>query len=66
MQHLPQFVPVLRSAGIRMSKLELVQALKRLEAKSISLAAENDRLRHALAIEQANNQFRTVRDKAAL
>ncbi len=66
MQYLPQFVPVRRSAGIRMSKLELVEALKRLEAKSISLAAENDRLRHALAIEQANNQFHVARGKAVL
>ena len=64
MHHLPQFVPVHGSAGIRMSKLELVEALKRSEAKSISLAAENDRLRHALAIEQANNQFHVERAKA--
>ena len=63
MQPLPQFVPVRRSAGIRMSKLELVEALKRSEAKSTILAAENDRLRHALAIEQANNQFRVEREK---
>ncbi|HZP13158.1 MAG TPA: hypothetical protein VFB36_12135 [Nevskiaceae bacterium] len=47
-----------------MSKLELVEALRRSEAKSISLAAENDRLRHALAIEQANNQFHVEREKA--
>jgi hypothetical protein len=45
------------AAGIRMTKTELLQALRRSEAKSTTLAAENDRLRHALEIERANHQF---------
>ena len=48
-------------SGHRMTKEQLFEALRRAEARSINLAAENDRLRHALAIEQANNQFQVLR-----
>lgn len=46
-----------------MTKTQLVEALQRAEARSIRLAAENDRLRHALEIEKANNQFQDLRAK---
>lgn len=52
--------PLIRSnppACNRMTKTQLVDALRRSEARSVVLAAENDRLRHALEIEKANNRL---------
>ena len=45
------------ACSIRVTKDQLVEALRRSEARLVNMAAENDRLRHALAIEKANNQF---------
>lgn len=53
------------SSGVRMTKPQLVEALRRSEARSTTLAAENDRLRHALEIEKANNLFEVSRPKQA-
>lgn len=60
MQHLPQFVTI-RPARSRATKDELAEALRRTEMRLSSLAAENDRLRHALEIEKANNRFQYAR-----
>jgi hypothetical protein len=56
MRHLSRFIPI-RATRNQMTKVQLVEALRRSEVRLGSLAAENDRLRHALEIERANNQF---------
>lgn len=56
MRHLSRFIPI-RATRNQMTKVQLAEALRRTEARLGSLAAENDRLRHALEIEKANNQF---------
>jgi hypothetical protein len=64
MQQLVSRSIFMRPMRTRATKEELVQALRRSEARSVSLAAENDRLRHALEIEKANNLFAVVRDSS--
>ena len=60
MQPQPRMISAPRPTCTR-TKEQLVEALRRSEARSIMLAAENDRLRHALEIEKANNQFQVPR-----
>ena len=61
MQAMSQFVRMPRATSPRMTKRQLVEALRQSEAKQVVLAAENDRLRHALEIERANNLFQVPR-----
>jgi hypothetical protein len=60
MQHLPRFIPI-RPTSSRVTKDQLAEALRRTEMRLSTLAAENDRLRHALEIERANNHFQIGR-----
>ncbi len=64
MQTLPRFIPI-RPTRSRATKDQLTEALRRTEMRLSMLAAENDRLRHALEIERANNQFRVERSALA-
>ena len=59
MQPLARFIPI-RPPRSRATKDQLAEALRRTEMRLCTLAAENDRLRHALEIERANNVLAAV------